>query len=436
MFSRPGKLLLILLVPVLIYGALKGVLYYNAKRTIDELITSASNHAEVSYQEIDTDLRGVVKVNGIRVTPLGYEDSIAVAQISVASDDPMFFIRSANWQPGENAPPPRLSFAVTGLDLPLSSDIVNDSLRKSNLDADNPCAHGLKVEPAMLRQMGFTDLQMDMAGHYHLDESARTLEIGIDVDLHDIESMHLLATLSDVDVDTLAAGGAPAVSLGGFSIAMQVSPEFGRQALKVCAAGSERTVQEWSGMLAEQALSDLQRHGITLGSGLRHLVRDFYSQWGEIKLVAAPSHPVGLMSLMFVPPQQLADALALRFTHNERPIIDTSFSWDQPTGGGLAMILGRQPAAVEEQKQATASRIMVQRKYERVAVANIGRFVDHQVQIKPAGQPLRVGRLKGVRDGEAEVEQTLHGGKFTVYVPLRQIESLQALVQRELPPSQ
>jgi len=100
------------------------------------------------------------------------------------------------------------------------------------------------------------------------------------------------------------------------------------------------------------------------------------------------------------------------------------------------MILGRQPAAVEEQKQATASRIMVQRKYERVAVANIGRFVDHQVQIKPAGQPLRVGRLKGVRDGEAEVEQTLHGGKFTVYVPLRQIESLQALVQRELPPSQ
>jgi hypothetical protein len=30
------------------------------------------------------------------------------------------------------------------------------------------------------------------------------------------------------------------------------------------------------------------------------------------------------------------------------------------------------------------------------------------------------------------VEQTLHGGKFTVYVPLAQIESAEALVQRQI----
>ena len=74
----------------------------------------------------------------------------------------------------------------------------------------------------------------------------------------------------------------------------------------------------------------------------------------------------------------------------------------------------------------------MRREYEDIAVSDIARYVDHQVQIKPRGQPLREGLLKRIRNGEAEVEQVLHGGKFTAYVPLAEIDSVQALVQREL----
>jgi hypothetical protein len=47
---------------------------------------------------------------------------------------------------------------------------------------------------------------------------------------------------------------------------------------------------------------------------------------------------------------------------------------------------------------------------------------------------MREGSLKAISNGVAEVQQTLQGGKFTVYVPLADIESAQALIRRELPP--
>jgi hypothetical protein len=39
-----------------------------------------------------------------------------------------------------------------------------------------------------------------------------------------------------------------------------------------------------------------------------------------------------------------------------------------------------------------------------------------------------------VGDTEAEVQQALHGGKYSVHVPLSQIESLKVLVRREEAP--
>ena len=79
---------------------------------------------------------------------------------------------------------------------------------------------------------------------------------------------------------------------------------------------------------------------------------------------------------------------------------------------------------------------MVRREYENMPVGRISAHVDKRVKIKPRGQPLREGVLKRIVNGEAEVEQTLHGGKFTVFVPVSQIESMQVLMQYPIQPGQ
>jgi hypothetical protein len=431
---RVGKLFLIILVPALVYGALKGILYYNAKSTIDEVVRTASHQADIRYSDIETDLRGAVTVSGISIQPLGFEDTIGVGAVRFASDDPMFFIRGSKMLPGEVSVPNKLSFHVSGVLLPLSSDIVQATAAEKRT-ASGSCDEGLQVEPGFLTKMGFTELRLDMEGHYRLDETARTLDVGMNVDLHDIESMEFAATMHDVDVETLAGGAAPQFSLGRMSFKMRVSPEFGRQVLKTCAVATELTVDQWSTILADNALEKMRQEGLSLGNGLSNAIRQFYRDWGSFELRAAPSKPVGLLSLMFLPPDQLANTLGLQMRINDELIADTSFDWQQPQGQGLAALLGGEQPEAANGSQAKQRRAVVHRSYESVAVRQIGQYVGHQVQLTRRGQPMREGRLSAVGKGEVEVQQALHGGKYTVHIPLDEIESLKVLVRREPPPA-
>ena len=349
---RPGKLILILLIPALVYGALKGIVYYNAKSTVDEFVKTASAQADIRYSDISTDLRGAVTISGISIQPLGFEDTIGVDSLRFASDDPLFFVRGSKFLPGEVTLPNSLSYSVSGIQLPLSSDIFTGAGKEVGAD---PCTQGLDIQPELLKKIGFSELAVDLDGSYRLDETSRTLEIGINMDLHDIESMQLDATMNDVDIETLSQGGAPQFSLGRMSFSVRVSPEFGRQALKACAMGSDATVQEWSGILAEQVLAQMEQQG---------------------------------------------------------------------TGAGGAKTRN-QPR-----------RILVKRSYESVPVAQIGNYVGQQVQLKPRGQPMREGLLHAIGDGEVEVRQTLHGGKYSVHVALKEIESLKVLVRHEVSQAQ
>lgn len=447
--SRSVKLLLIFLVPLAVYGAAKGLLYYKAKSTVDDFIMAASNHADIRYADITTDLRGAVTVSRITVQPRDYNDTIGIDSVRISSDDPMFFIDGAQWEPGRSAPPSRLAFAVTGIEMPVAGDMVGVLVPETQVAAEpagaatpaaaitGPCAKGLNITPALLQQIGFATINMDVNGFYRIDETNRELEVGLDYDMRDIQSMRLDATFADVDLATLAAGGAPQMSLGSMGVAMRVDPAFGRQALKTCAIGTDLSIQAWSEHLAEQALRNMSLAGLELGAGLRDVVRTFYRDWGEFSLQARPGKPVGLLSLMFLPPEQLAPVLGLRMSLNDRPIVDTDFLWQRPDARGLSALFGGE----EEQQQASAkpaapARIMVRREYENMPVGRISAHVDKRVKIKPRGQPLREGVLKRIVNGEAEVEQTLHGGKFTVFVPVSQIESMQVLMQYPIQPGQ
>ena len=431
---RFGKLLLVLSVPVLLYVIAKGAMYFSAKNAVDDFVRSAEHQADIRYAGISTELMGAVTVNGITVQPLGYEGFIEIDTVRLASDDPMMFIKGVDWTPGEDMPPTNMSFDVRGVRVPLDSDLISEYERQASFTQSvDPCEQPLSIESSVMRKIGFEQLEVDFDGYYRIDETARTLDMGMYMEVRDVQSIELSASLSDLDIETLAQGGAPQLNLGGFSAAVRVSPEFGRQVMKSCAIGTDLTIAQWRERYAERALVELEGQGISLGPGLRQAVRDFYNEWGEFRLVSAPSEPIGLLSLMFLPRNQLVDALSLRLTLNDKLITDTRFSFQSPRQPGLSALFGGEAEQPQGERQAAPpTRIIVRREYEPVAVAQIARYVDYNVRIKPNGQPLREGVLKGIRDGEAEIEQTLHGGKYTVYVPLDQIDSAEALIQRRV----
>jgi hypothetical protein len=434
MVLRPGKLFLVLLIPVALYGAAKGLMYFKAKSAMDDIVTAASNHAEIRYSGITTEVLGAVAVEGITVQPRGSSDQLQIDAVRLASEDPMFFIRGWDWEPGQADPPDHLSLQVDGLRMPLDNELFDQYASDRDLlgEPRDPCANGPSIEPVLLGRLGFSELVVSFGGHYRLDRSRQTVDAGWRMDVQDLQSMDMSIEMSDVDIEALRQAAPPQMNLAGFRVAVEVSPEFGRQALKHCAEGTELSVEQWSERYANQFVERLSAQGVSLGSGLQNAVRDFYRNWGVIEVVAAPDEPVGLLSLAFLPPNRLADAMSLRLSINDRLITDTRFTWTRPEGPGLSALFGAEPGQPTSKPAPAPRRIVVRREYESVSVGDLVRYVDHNVRIKPRGQPMREGLLKGIRKGQAEVEQTLHGGKFTVYVPVGEIQSAKALIQREV----
>jgi hypothetical protein len=439
MRRRRGTLVLILLIPLALYGLAKGVLYYQAKQVVDDIVDAASGHAEVTYGSIATDLTGGVTVDAINITPHGSDKGVTVASIRVRSDDPLFLFRGGSGASDE-PPPGHLAVDVSDIAVPLDAGLLayaEDTAGSADADAAGlACEQGLNLSPNQLQQIGFERLNMDVSAYYRLDDDEAELVAGFDLALRDMQSMRADVTLEDVDVAAFESGAPPQVSLGDLSLAIDVDPAFGRQILKFCAVGSDRSVDEWGMLVAEQTLRDFEAQGLRLGEGLAQAVRRFHRDWGTFSIEARPAKPVGVLSLMFLPPDQLASLLGLQMRLNGEPIADTRFEFERPdvsAPGGLAAIFGAEPPdELADSQMKRPARIIVQRRFETVAVADIRRYVGRKVRITPRSQPVREGMLKGIQDNEAEVEQRVLGGKFTAYVPLDEIEALQALVERRV----
>lgn len=440
-----GRLLVIALVPVVLYGAIKGVMYFNAKRAVDQMVEQASGQADIRYGGIRTEVLKAVTVEEIRVQPVGSDAEITIDRVRLHSDDPWFFITKGDWQPGRDAPPKSLGFDIGRLSMPVTEDLTATVGTRGAIapgspadDAPAGCDGGLQVDGPLLEAVGIERLVMDADGGYRIDETERTLYVETRFELAGIQSVEFEARLTDIDMEALAQGAPPNINLARMKTAFTVSPAFGRRALEACATGNPATPEEWSERLAEQALQGLRMVGMTLGPGLERSLRRFYREWGEVEIVASPAEPVGLLSLAFLPPDRLFDALGISVSVNDRVVTDTSFTWQQPDASALAALLGQGQQGGPADQSARApreTRIIVRRDYEAVPVGQLARYRDHHVRIVARNDPQREGVLKAIVDGVAEVEQSLHGGKYSAFVPVGEIESVSVLIERRVEPA-
>jgi hypothetical protein len=439
-----GKLLLIALVPVALYGAIKAVMYFNAKQVIDDMISQVSDQADISYGAIRTEVLKSVAIEGIRVRPAGSLVEMTIDRVRLDSGDPWFFITKGDWQPGRDAPPKSLGFQIDRLSVPVTDDMMVMAGLAGNTTTDVAagttagCDAGLQLDAPLLRSLGIDQLVMDADGGYRIDELAQTIEVGMGFELAGIQSVDFDARLTGLDMESFGQGAMPSVELGRMKMAFAIPPEFGERALRACAAADGETPEAWSERLADQALQGLQLVGMTLGPGLEDMLRRFYRDWGEVEIVAAPAQPVGIMSVAFLPPDRLFDALGISVALNDRVVTDTGFTLQQPDASLVAALLGQgrpNSAADPTPTPPRETRVILRRAYEDVAVAELGRYRDHHVRIRARGDLEREGLLKAIVDGVAEVEQSLHGGKYSAFVPVSDIQSVSVLIERRVAPA-
>ncbi len=437
------KTLILLLLPLGIYALAKGVFYFNAKQTVDRFIAQAQPGAQITYSGLDTDLGGAVAVNGIEIRVADIDISVQIEQLGLITGDPWFFIGGGEWVPGESSPPESLQLSLLGLNVPLDEHSVAAWTKQAEHQAallgqklDDPCAPSgqNQIDLRLLRKIGFTALNVDFDMNYQLNPLSRRLTAGMNMDIHNIESMEMQVEFADIDPETLRGGAMPEINLASISMSMNVDKAFGQRMMKACARQRGESLAAYTESSIKQVHENLDQQGITLGEGLSNALRDFYQHWGEISISARPAEPVGLLSLLFLPPNQLTERLGVNLKLNDNPLADIRFQFDSSKNRNpfAALISGageglEDDASSAAFKKPVLKRYAIKREYKKIDVSALSGYLAEEVRIKPSGQPLREGRLVAVKLGEAVVEQRMHGGAFSAHIPLKKIETVEVM---------
>ena len=283
----------------------------------------------------------------------------------------------------------------------------------------------------MAALLGLHDLRMNGEFGYEFDAIDGRLTARMAFESPGIESGTLRLELTDVSPETLR-GAASIPQLRALAASVHVDPAFGNKFALVCGKRNNMDPDIFKAALLAEQIGLAERAGLTLGPGLRLALQVFFDEWGEIKFGLKPAQPVGLMSLVFLPPDRLADTLNVNLAINNTYINDLSFTYEAPTGGdaSLGTLLGRAPPPGKGPPP--VRRIRYETYWVDVAPKRLPSFVDREVRLHSSGQPVREGALSALTGGTAEVQQRVHGGRFTAYVPVSTISRAEVQLRREV----
>ncbi len=412
-----------------LYGLTKGFMYYRVKSTLDDLAEQTRLQGDLSYGSIETWITGRVAVHDLAFDPAGVDGAVKAAMVTVTGPDALFFVRPEELLGDESRQPmpPRLHLSAAGVEVPLG--MAGAGATEAQVDG---CRGQPTADPELLAALGLERIAMDVDMGWDYDAPAQRLDASFDVGLAGVQSVTGEVSLADVAPDAFEGTAASMPQLRGFDLTFRFEPTFGERYLALCARRHGVAPEAFRRELIGEQVAAVEAAGIRLGPGLRLALDRFYTEWGEVRLTAWPGQPLGMLSLMFLPPERLTDTLGLTLRVNDAVIPDLSLtvagSEQGAPGAALATLFGQAPPKQAKQ--------VVRKRYEtrwvEVRPGGLVAYLDRDVRLHSAEQPPREGRLVGISDGVAEVQQLIHGGKFTAYLPVAEVTRAEVEVRREI----
>ena len=422
-------LILLLAVPLVV----KGLMYLRVKMAMDDFVAEAATQAAITYEGIDTELQGAASVVGIEVLPEGLKQPIRIERVRLATDDPWLFIKPDQWFKRDRQEiPKQLRVAVQSVRVPLDDAVYKTFVRRMEaqqlLHGGPPDAcESFNLDPLELKAMGFDALTMDLGMSYQFRTVDERLDMSVDIDLHDIESVSMSMRLTGLVPEDIGKGRMTSARFAQADMKVRLEPAFGTRFVAHCAKKQGLTPAAYEDKLVKDFRDNLQHAGVTLGQELQQALENYYRQWGDIRIYIKPEEPIGMGKAMGLKPDNLVKALGVSLFINEKPVNDLDVKVD------LHKLTGEQEQANGAKSSAAPKRLRVIREYKPVPVDALDRYLGRTVRIHPLDQPIREGVLVAIVDGEAQVRQRTFGGSVTSHIPLQQIRSVEVETLRREP---
>lgn len=430
------------LVLLLVYGGLKGLVYYKFKSAVDTASANMRIFATLRYNNISSSLLdNSVTIHKVTILPAGFEDSINIDAITLQTQSLGYLISGMN--PGRKGEfPEHMNVTMSGLKVDLYGSMIDKleqalSQLNSAVQGTIPtaCGNKLYLGPTEYRELGYDILDSSLRFAY--DFSAEGINIAMDWSTKDMASASLEMKMSGPSRASSMAIRSNPPQLEELSITYS-DLSYTQRSNEYCTRqGDYKSVEEYIAAASNQndAAYALQ-WGFVPGPGIKQAYKDFLSNPDSIRISLRPPKGFNQSTLGLYKPEDLVSALNLEVIVNNKPVTDLSFSFTPSDTASAETVVSIQDRlqnfkALLEQKEIQpivkpSPKIKGPTpRFHRVTIGQLKPLIGKQCRVYTRNNPVRRGILSAVTDKTINVTQQVHRGEFTMNIEKNTVDKIE-----------
>ncbi|PWG61581.1 hypothetical protein [Sediminicurvatus halobius] len=420
-------LIALLLVAAVTFAGVRGWLWYEAQRGMEQLAALAEPWAALEWEGVDTSVDGRVEVSGLTVTPRGVNDGLYVEQLTLRADG-VRDLHTLSRRLSTGDLPAALTLSARGASLN-----VGDALyRRLNARAGGrlwgtpvdglACAGVEDIRTTVFRTLDERYLEGDVELRLRLHRPSARLAMLLDVSLPEYGASTVDAGLQ-LSPQPLAEGGELALGdltpvLSGLRV-RYTDLGFNEARNYTCAARRDSDVDAF---LDAHVAAVAARLGLE-GGEAQARYREFAHHGGDLQLDLTPQAAVPVADLPALPPPELTALFRGRASLNGRDVDLPVTAWLAPPPGDD----GGATAAADGETARTPAPL----RFQSVPAETLAEHVGRRARLSTYRGTRHEGVISAADDDDVTLENPLRGGVMRFTVELGEVRAAEVLRRRE-----
>jgi hypothetical protein len=319
-------ILLLVIVPVLLYGGLKGFLWYSIDAMIKQAKIRVAPSADITYREIRTSVLGPIGVTGITIRPHDINDVIKVGSILVQWNEPREILPILEALFYKKLPD-NLHLSIERILLSLDGEIMA-GLGQQQWDSNLPfhvpasiwgCGTG-KFQAEDLLAMDYQRLRFDARMEYRYFPVTNVLSFFARIRSPDIMTLSFEGEVpsgkSHLSLNSIFSS---IPKMSNFSFALE-DESYNAKKISYCSKKNNQSGDDFLDDHVQRIVADLQQSKLNPSAELTNAYRDFLSKPARISVNFDPYEPAGIEKFSELNRDNFAEWLGIEVLADQQPV--------------------------------------------------------------------------------------------------------------------
>lgn len=442
------KILLIL--PIIGYGAVKGYIWYKVKDNADTAIAQMAPFAEVSYGSIFSSLKGAAGVEDLVIRPKMTSDEFTIQKLSFTAGN-LLELFTLSQQLQEKKLPTHLGLEVQKLSLDLDSEMFSMLAQMQNQG-------GLQRKPTVIERMdamacgsiesfgikelsdmGYNHMVLDIKMDMGYQEERKLMNIAMQFKDRALYSANFKSSFRFDIPEIVAAGRSyePEISL--------LSAEYndtGYYALRneYCAKQRGSSIDEY----IEANITGLSSGvGVSFPEEAIENYRKYMTKGGSLRVSLKPSGETSFSHLKLYEPKQVMSMLGVEIAINGVKVDQEKIVWGSGNYDSQANLSAgpkqKQNPKPKQLPKSMASKaeivpappieaVVSEPQFHAVNKSKLSGHIGKRIQVVTVNGKQRDGMLESVGKERIRIRMQLGSGEYSFPVKLKEIKQAQVFM--------